>query len=52
MNIHQALSSENNFWALNGDQTHNLLMTGDTLRLLTYQDSDGKLSCKFEIYVT
>ena len=43
-------TQKNDYWAPDGDQTRNLLMTGETLKPLTYQDSDGELRCKFVIY--
>ena len=42
---------KNDFWAPDGDQTHNLLMTGEMLQPLSYQDSDGEPRCKFNLYV-
>ena len=41
----------NDFWASDGDRTRNLLMTDETLRPLSYQDSHGEPRCKFDIYV-
>ena len=46
MNVRQALSSENDFWAADGDRTRNLQMTGETLEPLSYQDSDDELRCQ------
>ena len=39
----------NDFWALDADRTRNLLMTGETILPLSYQDLDGELRCKFDI---
>ena len=44
-------TQKNDFWAPYGDRTCNLLMTGETLQPLSYQDSDGEPRCKFDIYV-
>ena len=38
---------KNNFWAPDEDRTRHLLMTGETLQPLSYQDSNGEPKCKY-----
>ena len=44
-------TQKNDFWAPDGDRIRNLLMTGETLLPLSFQDSDGEPRWKFDIYV-
>ena len=43
---------KNDFLAADGDRTRHLLMTGETLKPLSYRDSDGELGRKFYICAT